>query len=322
MIAKRWTSFAGTLALLIAASVLAGCASTETKDTAVRDEHRRMMTMQKNTEAARVASAPLKELPEMDARALEQVGDNYVRQNNPSMAFIQYDKALARDPKLESARYKRGMLLLSQGMNDEALREFEDILSRNPKNALALEGRGRVHMAKNHFHAAMADFDSALASDPKLWQAHALRGYLYDQRKDHDKAIGEYERAIGLKPDSSLLFNNLGMSRYLKGDLKGAAEAYARAIQLDVNNRRAYNNLALVLYRLGHDEDALLAFKHGGDEAGAYNNMGCLYMADKKYEKAKAAFEKAIGMRATYFARAQENLKKAESAIEARPTVQ
>jgi len=50
--------------------------------------------------------------------------------------------------------------------------------------------------------------------------------------------------------------------------------------------------------------------------------MGCLYMADGKYEKAKAAFEKAIGMRATYFARAQENLRKAESAMTARPTIQ
>ncbi|OPY07221.1 MAG: lipoprotein NlpI [Syntrophaceae bacterium PtaB.Bin038] len=322
MIAKRWTSLAGILALVLAAAVLGGCASTETKDTAVRDEHRRMMSLQKNAEAARTSSAPLKDLPEMDARALEQVGDNYVRQNNPSLAFVQYDKALAKDPKLESARYKRGMLLLSRGMNDEALKEFEDILSRSPKNALALEGRGRVHMAKNHFHAAMADFDSALAADPKLWQVHALRGYLHDQRKEHDRAIGEYEKAIGLQPESSLLFNNLGMSRYLKGDLKGAAEAYARAIQLDVNNRRAYNNLALVLYKLGHDDDALLAFKHGGDEAAAYNNMGCLYMADRKYEKARAAFEKAIGLRATYFARAQENLKKAESAITARPTVQ
>jgi len=322
MIAKRWTLFAGILALLIAAVVLGGCASTETKDTAVRDEHRRMMTMQKNSEAARADSTPLKDLPDMDARALEQVGDNYVRQNNASMAFVQYDKALAKDPKLESARYKRGMLLLSRGMNDEALKEFEDILARNPKNALALEGRGRVHMAKNHFYAAMADFDSALAADPKLWQAHALRGYLYDQKKEHDRAVGEYEKAIGLQPDSSLLYNNLGMSRYLKGDTRGAAEAYARAIQLDVNNRRAYNNLALVLYKLGHDEDALLAFKHGGDEAAAYNNMGCLYLADRKYDKAKAAFEKAIGMRATYFAKAQENLKKAESAITARPTVQ
>jgi outer membrane murein-binding lipoprotein Lpp len=115
MIAKRWTSLAGILALVFATAVLGGCASTETKDTAVRDEHRRMMSLQKNAEAARADSAPLKDLPEMDARAMEQVGDNYVRQNNPSMAFVQYDKALAKDPKLESARYKRGMLLLSRG---------------------------------------------------------------------------------------------------------------------------------------------------------------------------------------------------------------
>ena len=310
------------LAIGIAAAVLAGCASTGTKDTAVRDEYKRMLDMQKNAEAATAAGATLKEMPDMDARGLEQAGDNYVRQGNPAMAFAQYEKALAKDPKLESARYKRGMLLLSRGMNDEALKVFEDILSRDPKNALALEGMGRVLLAKNDFDAAMADFDRALAADPKLWQVRALRAYVFDQRKDYDRAIGEYEKAVALNPNSSLLYNNLGMSRYLKGDYRGAAEAYSRAIRLDVNNRRAYNNLGLALFKLGHDEDALLAFKQGGDEAAAYNNMGCLYMADKKYAEAKTAFEKAIGMKPNYYAKARENLKKAESAIAGSPRIQ
>ena len=74
----------------------------------------------------------------------------------PPWPSLQYEKALAKDPKLESARYKKGMLLLSRGMNDEALKVFEDILSRDPKNALALEGRGRVRLAKNDLDAAMA----------------------------------------------------------------------------------------------------------------------------------------------------------------------
>ena len=108
---------------------------------------------------------------------------------------------------------------------------------------------------------------------------------------------GNTKRPVAINPNSSLLFNNLGMSRYLKGDYRRAAEAYSRAIRLDVNNRRAYNNLGLALFKLGHYDDALLAFKQGGDEAAAYNNMGCLYMADKKYAEAKTAFEKAIGMK-------------------------
>jgi uncharacterized protein HemY len=66
----------------------------------------------------------------------------------------------------------------------------------------------------------------------------------------------------------------------------------------------------------------LLAFKQGGDEAAAYNNMGCLYMADKKYAEAKTAFEKAIGMKPSYYAKARENLKKAEDALAAGPRIQ
>ena len=311
----------GILVIGIASAVLAGCASTWTKDTAVRDEYKRMLDMQKKTEAATAAGASLKELPEMDARGLEQAGDNYVRQGNPAMAFAQYDKALAKDAKLESARYKKGMLLLSRGMNDEAQKVFEDILSRDPKSPLALEGRGRVSLAKNDLDTAMADFDRALAADPKLWQVYALRGYVFDQRKNHDRAIGEYEKAIAFNPNSSLLCNNLGMSRYLKGDYRGAAEVYSRAIRLDVNNRRAYNNLGLALFKMGHHDEALLAFKQGGDEAAAYNNMGCLYMADNKYAEAKTAFEKAIGMKPNHYAKARENLKKAEDRLAAGPAV-
>jgi Flp pilus assembly protein TadD len=320
MITIRTKLLLVTIAVSIAVALLGGCASG-TKETVVRDEHMRMLDLQKKAEAATAAGSTTRELPELDARGLEQVGDNYVRQGNPAMAFVQYEKALARDPKLESVKYKKGMLMLNRGMNDEALAAFEDILGREPKNALALEGRGRVRLAKNDLDGAMADFDSSLAADPRLWQVYALRGYVYDQRKDHDRAIGEYDKAIALNSHSSLLYNNLGMSRYLKGDYRLAADAYSRAIRLDLNNRRAYNNLGLALFKLGHDEDALLAFKQGGDEAAAYNNMGCLYMADNKYAEAKTAFEKAIGMKPNHYAKARENLKKAEDGLAAGPAV-
>jgi Flp pilus assembly protein TadD len=308
------------MVLLISVALLSGCASWwGAQDSIARNEHMRMLEMQKNTEAAKAAMDTPKELPEMDARGLEQVGDNYARQGNPAMAYIQYEKALAKDPKLESAKYKKGFLLLSRGMDDEALKVFEDILSRDPKSVPALEGKGRVRMAKNDLDGAMSDFDATIAVDPRHWQGYALRGSIYDKRKDYDKAVAEYEKAITINPNSSLLFNNLGMSYYLMGDNKKAAEAYSKAIRLDFNNRRAYNNLGLALYRMGHDEEALLAFKQGGDEAGAYNNMGCLYMTDKKYDKAIQSFEKAIALKPQYYAKAQENMSKAKSASQNAP---
>ena len=271
----------------IAAAALAGCASSGTKDTSVRDEYKRMLDMQKNAEAARNSEDVLKTVPETDARGYEQIGDNYVRQGNATMAFLQYDKALGKDPKLLSARYKKGMLLLSRGMNEEALKTFDEMLVQDPRNALALEGRGRARVAMGDIDGAMECYDKALAADPKLWQVHALKGYVHDQRRNYDAAIAEYEKAIAIHAKSSLLFNNLGMSLYMKNDYPKAIDAYVKAVRIDSTNRRVFNNMGLALFKLGRYDDALLAFKQGGDEAGAYNNMGCLYMADEKYAEAK-----------------------------------
>ena len=307
------------MAVWIAAAFLAGCASPGTKDTAVRDEYKRMLEMQKSAEAARNSEDALKKIPETDARGLEQIGDNYVRQGNPTMAFLQYEKALAKEPKLQSARYKRGMLLLSRGMNDEALKTFDEILAQDPRYAPALEGRGRVRMAAGDFGGAMECFNEALAADPKLWQVHALKGYLYDRRRDYDAAIAEYEKGIAVNGKSGMLFNNLGMSLYLKKDYPKAIDAYVKAVRIDSANRRVLNNLGLALFKVGRYDEALQAFRQGGDEAAAYNNMGCLYLAEKKHPEAKAAFEKAISLKPSYFARARENLKKTEAAIAAAP---
>ena len=316
MQAVRTKAVLGMMAVSIAAALVAGCASWGSTDSVSRNEQMRMLEMQKNAEAAKAAMDNTKELPELDARGLEQIADNYARQGNAPMAFVQYDKALAKDPKLESAKVKKGFLLLSQGMDNDAMKVFEDVLGRDPKNALALEGRGRVRMAKNDLDAAMSDFDKALASDARLWQAYALRGLIFDRQKEYSKAIGEYEKGLAANPNSSLLHNNLGMSYYMMGDYRKASDEYSRAIRLDFNNRRAYNNLGLALFKMGHEEEALLAFKQGGDEAGAYNNMGCLYLADKKYDKAIQSFEKAIALKPQYYAKAQENISKAKAATQ------
>ncbi len=147
----------GMLAVWIVAILIAGCASwgSNSNDSIARNEHMRMLEMQKNTEAAKAALDTPRDLPELDARGLEQVGDNYARQGNAAMAFIQYEKALAKDPNLESAKVKKGYLYLSRGLDDDALKVFDDVLSRDPKNAPALEGRGRVRMAKNDADAAI-----------------------------------------------------------------------------------------------------------------------------------------------------------------------
>jgi tetratricopeptide (TPR) repeat protein len=63
--------------------------------------------------------------------------------------------------------------------------------------------------------------------------------------------------------------------------------------------------------KIGNYQEALEAFRKGGGEAEAYNNLGCIYLKQKKYKEAIRCFEKAIQLKPTFYTKASENLRKA-----------
>jgi tetratricopeptide (TPR) repeat protein len=72
-----------------------------------------------------------------------------------------------------------------------------------------------------------------------------------------------------------------------------------------------YNNLGIALSNLKRYNQALEAFRKGGTEAQAYNNLGVVYLEHGKFEKASDCFEKAIRIDPKFYIIANENLKKA-----------
>ena len=282
-----------------------------------RSKDRRMFELQKRKRTAIIdEGGVLKGNPEMSADEYERLGDNYIRQDNLVMAFMQYNKALSLDPGRTDIRYKVGQLLLMRGMADEAMMEFEKILKIDPDNALAYEGRGMVLLGKGKLDESEDNFKWAVSLDPKLWKVHTSLGIIYDRREQYDAAINEYHKAIAINPDSSVLFNDLGVSNLLKGDYEKSVDALGKALKIEPTNSRLYNNLGLVLCKLGRYEDAFKAFRSGGDEASAYNNIGYIYLTEKKYKEAINAFEKAIELRQKFYLKAHENIEKARAASE------
>ncbi|MDP2267776.1 MAG: tetratricopeptide repeat protein, partial [Deltaproteobacteria bacterium] len=73
----------------------------------------------------------------------------------------------------------------------------------------------------------------------------------------------------------------------------------------------------LVLGKLGRYEESLNAFQKAGDKASAYNNLGCVYLAQKKYQQALTAFQKAIEINPKHYEKARENIAHAEASIKA-----
>ena len=133
-------------------------------------------------------------------------------------------------------------------------------------------------------------------------------------------AIQEYNAAIALNPNYGPLYNNLGMSYLMAGDFERAINSFNKALQMKFTEKRVYNNLGLALCRAGRYSEALKAFRTGGgDDAQAYNNLGCFYLWDGKSESAMNAFEKAIGARPSFYYKAGENLRRAQTAKQSEP---
>jgi tetratricopeptide (TPR) repeat protein len=74
---------------------------------------------------------------------------------------------------------------------------------------------------------------------------------------------------------------------------------------------RSANNLGLLLVRLGRPAEALEAFRAGGSDARALNNLGYALYLQGEVGRARALFEKALDLSPAYYETAGENLKQA-----------
>ena len=269
--------------------------------------------IQELVENQKQGKTPAKKLPEMTGDEYERLGDAFLSKKNLHLAFIQYEKSLKLNPENIRVQYKQGIVLLYAKKNDEAIKQFLTVLEKKPSFALAYEGIGRSYIQKKTYSEAETYFLKALVIDPKLWRTHTFLGYIYDHRKDYHTAISEYKSAISAQPSNGLIYNNLGISYSLAGEYKKAIEAYNKAIELRHREPKVFNNLAMALANLGRYEEALDAFKKAGGEAQAYNNLGCIFLNLRKFNKAEQCFEKAIELKPTFYAKALENMKKAQA---------
>ena len=101
----------------------------------------------------------------------------------------------------------------------------------------------------------------------------------------------------------------MGLSFYLSGQYKKAYQELKQATKLDSSSDRIQNNLALVLTKLMDYDKALIAFKNAGDLAQAYNNLGCVYLAEGRKKEAIRNFQKALESRPKFYDIANENLE-------------
>src|ERR1043165_1010135 len=218
------------VSLLILFFSIGGCAGPKKEVTYNPGEYQQVLDRQK-------AGLPPSEdqigntSKDISAQELHRLGDLYLQQGNPSLAIVQYQKAIDADPTLFRIHYKIGDMFLKKGLPQDALQHFQEVLKQDDHHALALEGSGEAYFRMGKEEDADASFRKAIMLQPDRWQTHNLLGMLLDRQKRHQDAIAEYEQGLRVKPDEATLLNNVGLSYYLLGLYKDAAKPFPQALR-------------------------------------------------------------------------------------------
>ncbi len=141
------------LAVVAGIFAISACASSNPQ-TQAASEYKKILELQRQKEWAARVDEKLMKLPEMTPADLERAGDNFARQGNAVMAFVNYNKALERNPDQPGLHYKMGCLFVEKGLYAEAQKEFEEVLKKDKNSAAGLEGMGRIFFAKGDLDKA------------------------------------------------------------------------------------------------------------------------------------------------------------------------
>jgi len=219
-------------------------------------------------------------------------------------------KILHQDPQRHDIRYKLGMALFMTGRLADAKRELAEVLVHKMDMPEAHEALGAIYLQENKPAEAQQEFRAVLAQDPNRHQARVLLGEAYLRGGHYTQALSEFKAALAQSPRNARIMGNIGWVHYKLKQYDEARRWLQQAQTLSPQNQRINQRLGMVLAAQKKFPEALEAFRKGGDEAQAFNNIGVYYYLDGRYEEAARCFQKALELRPTYYEEAKLNLDK------------
>ena len=181
-----------------------------------------------------------------------------------------WNDVIQKDSTIPGAYNNRGLVLMEQKQNEEALSDFNKAIELKPDFAYAYYNRGLIAMDENINDAALKDYSEAIRLYPGYVEAYLNRGIVYFNMHKLEESYGDYSNAIRLRPSMSEAYAGRGAVLHLQQKYSEAAADYDKALVLQPGNYSVYFNLGLV------------------------------YNAEKKYEDAIASFSNAIALEPGY----------------------
>ena len=173
-------------------------------------------------------------------------------------AFAAYGRVLGLNPRIGTAHYHRGKILMDVlHRNDEARIEFEAAQAQPGGNEDAAVSRARLAVLKGDYAGALKILDEIEPTARHIADLYFVRGYIRSVPSMFDgaRALSDYNRAIELEGGAAAYMNR-GAVKHQMGDYAGAVADSSRALKL-APLAEAYFNRGVSHEMLGARSEAI-----------------------------------------------------------------
>ena len=183
------------------------------------------------------------------------------------------------------------------GRLEEAASGYRRVLAEAPSNPDALHLLGLIALSEGDSEGAIRLIGEAVAALPQFAGAHSSLGNALREAGRHAEAEQSYRRALAIDANCAPAYNNLGLLLCEKGDFAAAAASCSRAVALAPHLAEAHNNFGNALRGLGKLEDAEGAFRRAlqlEPSAARHTNLGNVLADLGRLDEAEGCYRRAI----------------------------
>ena len=149
----------------------------------------------------------------------------------------------ALNPAGADWHFRRGIILMKQGLADEAIASYRQALLLNPLHAPAHNNLGNALKSQGRVADAVVCYRQALRCDPRNAHAHYNLGNALTNQGQMTEAVLCFRQALAVNPRHAEAHNNLGILLRDQGQRDEAVACFRRSLAINPNDANTLYNL-------------------------------------------------------------------------------
>ncbi len=188
-------------------------------------------------------------------------GATYLSNGKQNEAIKEFKKALAFDPQNATAHTNIGKIYQNQGKLPEAIKEFKSVAQNDRTSVTARNDLGNAYLQAKQYNDAEKEFKTAAKMDPINPLADYTLGLLYTQTSRYGDAEAQFKKVGKVSPRDGNVPYSLGVLYNKMGRPEDAAKQLVKSLTLKKDFAAANYELGAAYVALGDTDKAAAQLK-------------------------------------------------------------